>query len=172
MRDIVNIDFTTEFNKETAHKFIVELEQVFKESIPEDTEVCITIDSPGGVVSELFTMVNMVTFMKSKGFRFTTYNRGTAASCAAVLFSLGDKRITHPSGILIIHQISFGVKGCIDTVEKTVEYARKVNKKVFSILSKNFRYSRKKMIKNCEGVDWVLSAYEAECLGFTEVGVL
>ena len=164
------IEFKGEFDDYNLKKFSEKLENIVKqEENPKGCEITIDIDSPGGYVYILFDVLEYIDFMKKKGFKFITYNRALAASCASVLFSVGHTRITHPTAKLLIHQISFGTSGEISKIEEDVEEAKEVNNRLFRILSRNFNYNKKKMMNKCYGKDWILSASEAKKLKFTTV---
>lgn len=60
----------------------------------------VRIDSPGGDVYSCLTMINALKTVKN----LTTENMGIAASCAAVLFMLGDDRIAHSASQFLFHR--------------------------------------------------------------------
>lgn len=162
------VDFIGEFNEAMLISFAKNLENIVKgEAKPKGKIIRININSPGGYVSVLFDILSYIDFMKKKGFKFETYNMGLAASCASVLFAIGNNRITHPLGKLLIHQVSFGVSGELSEIEESVEEGRRVNSQLFDVLAKHLKYSKRKMLAHCQGEDWILNAQEAYNVRFT-----
>ena len=171
-RTEVRVNFRSDFDEESLAKFVSDMENIISKYTPKKTVIRININSRGGYVHCLMDMFELIDHMKKLGFKFITYNEGLAASCGSVLFAVGDRRVTHPTAKLLIHQISYGIQGEIETHKRQVEEAKELNDKLFTILSKSLRYPKRKMLAKCRGEDWILTAREASELGFTEIGIL
>lgn len=65
----------------------------------------VNINSPGG---NLYTGLAIHAALKSIPAKVTTVVQGIAMSAASVIFCAGDKRLVHPSSLLMLHGVSVG----------------------------------------------------------------
>ena len=95
----------------------------FKEVDP-DVPATINIDSPGGAVYAMQTMVAEMDRQKSAGRSIDTNVDGMAASSASVIFANGDKRtMTHGSRVLI-HNAHMMIVGNATFLERSAKVLR------------------------------------------------
>jgi len=162
-----------DFTESSCSRFCSELDEIYKK-INKGDELLITIDSNGGVVFGLLHIMNTLDLMKKKKkVRITTYNKKKAYSCGAVLFSAGQDRIIHPTADILVHQVSYGVRGPHHEIQRAVEEANEVNLKLFKIMSINTKIPIKKLLKRCETEDWVFDSKEAVDLKFaTDIDII
>lgn len=63
------------------------------------------IDSPGGLVDDVFPMMEQIKELKAYGSRITTECVNMCASGGALIFVLGDERIASKRSIFMFHEI-------------------------------------------------------------------
>ncbi len=163
---IFKLSMCEDFTDASCIRFCEELDTIYKKAQKGD-ELLITIDSNGGIVFGLLNIMNTLELLKKKKkVRITTYNKRKAYSCGAVLFSAGQDRIIHPTADILVHQVSYGVRGPHHEIQKAVEEANEINLKLFSIMSKNVKIPVKKLLSKCNEKDWVFNSEEAVQNGF------
>jgi ATP-dependent Clp protease, protease subunit len=104
--------------------------------------VHIIINSPGGSIVDLMSMLDQLDFMKDKGVCIKTYIHGRANSGAAVLASAGSKghRYVSPRSLVVLHQASLvgqSEKESVHNVHRQSENAKQQNQMMLDMLSVN-----------------------------------
>lgn len=94
------INFSKEFNKESMDAFLAEMHRL--EEAGED-EVTIIINSPGGCIDALKTMLDAIYLTRMK---VITVGSGMVASCAILLLMAGDERYAFKDADLMSHPFS------------------------------------------------------------------
>lgn len=136
------------------HKILHELRKAVEHDVLE-----IRIDSPGGFVSEGITVYN--TMRELFNGRSVTYLDSTGFSMGAMLFSLGDQRITYEDSSLMYHNYSSGYYGKGQELKSYVDFEDKHFDDFFSkkIVSQGFlsaeEYAQMKI-----GKDFWFDSYE------------
>ena len=73
------------------------------DSLPDDSELDVLIESPGGSVTAGLGMFNLLLMAKRRGIAVNTTGIGMVASMAASLFMVGDERILPSTSMFMVH---------------------------------------------------------------------
>jgi ATP-dependent protease ClpP protease subunit len=88
---------------------------------------------------------------------------------AGILLQAGDVRVMNAEAWLLVHEASFGAGGKLGEVEDTVEWVKKVSKRVKDIFAKRSNLSSSQIESRWRRKDWWIDADEALKLGFCDV---
>ena len=117
----------------------------------------IFIDSPGGDVTFMWTLINMIEASKTK---IITINYCTAYSAAAEILASGHARYGLKGSHDMVHSGSCAYVGQADQVESMKKYFDKVSKKTVDHLIARTKIDPK-AFKRRATVDWFMSEDEA-----------
>lgn len=127
----------------------------------------IYFNSPGGSVVPGMALFDTIRDL-TRTHHITTIALGYAASMAGILLQAGTERVMAPESWLLLHQGSMGAIGSMGEVEDTVEWGKKVGKRIVDIFYERSQKSgapkplTKKQIENrIERRDWWISSDEA-----------
>lgn len=159
----VYIRFGGDFTEEAAAKFCEELQQAEDHCIKSGQEVLpIIIDSYGGSVYALLSMIDMIDACKVK---IATVVEGKAMSCGAVLFTCGAEgyRFVAPHGTVMIHEVSSIAFGKNEEIKASSSESDRLNSKLLQIMAKNCGKKDtyfSDIIHEKKHADWFLDADE------------
>jgi len=121
--------FDEQASKEFSQHFML-AENTAQEIIP------IIIDSYGGQVYSLLSMVDVI---KSSKKKIATIIEGKAMSCGAILFSCGAEgyRFMGPYSTLMIHDVSAGNFGKIEEIKSSAAETERLNKIIYTLMAQN-----------------------------------
>jgi ATP-dependent Clp endopeptidase proteolytic subunit ClpP len=128
----------------------------------------IVFNSPGGNVIDGFALFDYILMLRSAGHHVTTTGLGMAASMAGILLQAGDKRVMGSEAWLLIHQGSFGAVGSVGEVEDTVEWVKRIQRRILAIFAARSNLSEAQIARRWHRKDWWLSSDEALKLGFID----
>lgn len=130
-------------------------------------EITIAISSVGGSVLAGNLIRDAITLSKAP---ITTVCHGLAASMAAVLFVLGDRRIIYKSSHLMIHDpLVRGLNGSAVTIAKEAENIMKLREEFAQLLAERSNKTTEEILEMTKQ-DCFLSAQESYDIGFaTEI---
>lgn len=117
----------------------------------------IFIDSPGGDVTFMWTIINM---MESSKTPIWTINYCTAYSAASEILASGHQRYALPGSHIMIHLGSCAYSGDVANVESTKKYFDALSKKTVDHLLKRTKIEPK-MFKKKTLTDWFIDEEEA-----------
>ena len=117
----------------------------------------IFIDSPGGDVTFMWSIINMIEISKTPVY---TINYCTAYSAAAEILASGHKRFALPGSHVMIHLGSCAYSGDAANVEATKKYFDSLSKKTVEHLLKRTKIEPK-MFKKKTLTDWFLDENDA-----------
>ena len=117
----------------------------------------IFIDSPGGDIVFMWSIINMIRISKTK---IITINYSTAFSAAAEILAAGHERWALPGSHVLLHNGSCQYGGQADQVEATKKYFDKMSKKTTDYLLSRTKIDPK-VFKKKAVVDWYLDENEA-----------
>lgn len=126
-----------------------------------DCDIEIVFNSPGGSVIDGMALYDFIQMLRRKGHKITTGTMGMAASMAGILLQAGDVRYIGKESYLLIHEISTGAIGKIGEIEDTVEFVKKIQKRVIQIFATRSNKSASYFEKHWRRKDWWLSSSEA-----------
>ena len=136
-----------EINDNVANTIIAQL--LYLESKDSKKDVCLYINSPGGVSQAGLAIVDTINLVKCP---VSTICIGLCASAAALILACGQKgkRYILPNSKVMIHQPWGGVKGQITEIEIYLKEGIKDRNTYASILSKVCNKSKEEVLKNIE----------------------
>ena len=149
------------FDDESAKKFHAAVAQAHNTG---QTVLPIVIDSYGG---EVYSLMSMISAVKSSEIPVATIIEGKAMSCGAVLFSFGEegRRFMDPNATLMIHDVSSMSWGKIEELKADTKEADRLNNIVYKMMAQNCGKSDdyfKKIVHKKGHSDWYLDADEAK----------
>lgn len=152
-----------------ADQYIGALEHWERRDPGED--ILITINSPGGSVTDGLALYDTIMRLRRKGHKVTTRGMGLVASMAAVLLQAGDHRIIDQRAKLMIHEGATTMRGSM-TVGEADDY-RAVHDMLLddiaTILTERSKLTKAQLKQKWRRKDWYLSAAEALKYGFADV---
>lgn len=145
---------------------IIQAQLLFLESVDNQKDIQIYINSPGGVVYAGLGIYDTMQFIKPD---VATICTGIAASMAAVLLCAGanGKRSALPHSRVMIHQPLGGVQGQASDIEITAREILKLKEELNQILTKHSGQSIEKIMKDSDRDYW-MRADEAKNYGMID----
>lgn len=125
--------------------------------VEERKPIKIFIDSPGGDVTFMWTIINMIEASKTK---VITINYCTAYSAASEILASGHERYALPGSHVMIHLGSCAYSGDVANVESTKKYFDALSKKTVDHLLQRTKIEPK-MFKKKTLTDWFLDEEDA-----------
>ena len=115
---------------------VVVAQLLFLESESADKDICLYINSPGGVVTSGLSIYDTMQFIKPD---VSTICIGQAASMGSLLLASGakGKRFSLPHSRVMIHQPSGGFQGQVSDIEIHANEVIKLKRKLNEIMSKH-----------------------------------
>ena len=124
----------------------------------------IFIDSPGGDVTFMWSIINLINISKTPVY---TINYCTSYSAAAEILAAGHKRFAFPGSHVMVHNGNASFCGQVDQVESMKKYFDNVIKKSTDHLLAKTKIDPKKLKKR--GVtDWFMDENEALANGIID----
>lgn len=156
-----------EFNEEAAKKFCSEMARAQNTGQP---IIPIVIDSYGG---QVYSLLRMIDAINASSIPVATIVEGKAMSCGVILASCGSKghRYIGGNATLMVHDVSSGSWGKNSEIQASAEETKRLNEKIYQILSDNTGNSVKwfhNKIMERGRADWFLTPDEAKELGFSD----
>src|SRR5574344_1805811 len=113
---------------------IIQAQLLFLESVDENKDIQIYLNSPGGYVQAGLGIYDTMQYIKPD---VATLGVGLAASMASILLSAGakGKRCALPHSRVMIHQPMGGTEGQATEMEIAVQEIKKLKKELYTILS-------------------------------------
>jgi len=149
------------FDEDSAKKFDQEI------AIAHNTGqkvIPVVIDSYGG---QVYSLMSMISAIKSSEIPVATIVEGKAMSCGAVLLTFGEDgmRFADPNATVMIHDVSSGMYGKIEELKADVKEAERLDEKIYTMMARNCGkkddYFKKKVF-NKKHADWFMGAEEAK----------
>ena len=115
---------------------VVVAQLLFLESENAEKDICLYINSPGGVVTSGLSIYDTMQFIKPD---VSTICIGQAASMGSLLLASGTKgkRFSLPHSRVMIHQPSGGFQGQVSDIEIHANEVIKLKRKLNEIMSKH-----------------------------------
>ncbi len=125
-----------------------------------DDDITLVIDSPGGDVTGIFTIVDTMLVLRS---RVNTRCVGMAASAAAVILAAGTgTRSASPNSRVLLHQPHGGVTGSAKDIEIQAREFAYLRQRVEEILSERTGQSIEKIREDTDRDYWLTAAAAKE----------
>lgn len=126
------------------------------------------INSPGGLVTDAMAIHDYLQAYKAKGGTVNTIGRGIVASAATyILMAGGENSALSENSWFMIHNVSGGVWGDVNTVESYANKMRQFNNSIVSFYAKATGMSEEEITKLMDKETW-MSAKEAREKGFVK----
>jgi len=147
------------FNEEAVKKFRGDMNMAVNSG---QSVVPIVIDSYGGQVYSLMSMVSMI---KACPVPVATIIQGKAMSCGIALATFGTEgmRYMDPDATAMIHEVSSGSWGKNEEIQADAKETERLNEKILTMMSRNCGHSDdyfSKIIHEKGHADWFLDSKE------------
>lgn len=155
---------------ETSANICIEQLTTWVRTCPSDKKCCINIifHSPGGVIVPGFALFDYIKYLQSEGHIVNTTALGMAASMAGILLQAGNERIMGREAWVLIHEASFLTAGKIGEVEDTVDWVKRIGKRILNIFASRSNMTARQIGAKWKRKDWWLSSEECLKLGFID----
>jgi len=155
------------FDEKSAKEFA---EDIAKAHNTGQSIIPVIIDSYGG---QVYSLMSMVASIKNSELPVATIVEGKAMSCGVVLFSCGTEgyRYITEDATLMIHDVSSMAWGKNSEIQASAEEVKRLNDKIYRILSTNSNKSEKwfnKQLNDKGRADWFIESTEAIDLGLAD----
>lgn len=150
----------------SANACIAQLAEWMRTKPGQDIEI--VFNSPGGSVIDGLALYDFIQTVKAAGHHVTTSTIGYAASMGGILLQAGDKRVMGKESFILIHEIAFGAGGKIGEIEDSVEFGKKMQKRLLAILAERSVLGPKAIGNRWRRKDWWLDSDEALKYGFVD----
>jgi len=128
-------------------------------------EITMFINSPGGSIYQLFSIIDTIKIIKSP---VRVIVMGIAASAAACLASAGKTRLITPTAQIMIHEVSAGAFGSMTEMKESVEQFSKLQETMISILAKNTGQTIETIKSAISKTDKYFDAQESVAFGLVD----
>ena len=165
-----NVYILGEFDESISENVVPNLVKRMKELADEDDpKIFFYINSPGGLVSELYNLLALIDIAKQQGIKIYTIVTGNAYSCASMLAIQGDHRAIYKYGRHLMH---LGEQGDAVQTFKQIDRCNKAAKEHFENIVKmyveNTNIPEKDVRKMLEDDCCYLNAEECKKLGLID----
>ena len=177
-----NIDSNIKTVELRSNPFIIRVNKFDEKSAKEFAEkmasahntgqsvIPVIIDSYGG---QVYSLMSMIASIKNSELPVATIVEGKAMSCGVILFSCGTEgyRYITEDATLMIHDVSSASWGKNSEIQASAEEVKRLNKKIYRILSENSNKSEKwfnKQLNEKGRADWFIESKEAIDLGLAD----
>lgn len=158
--------FYTPVVSHTVIKAMYELDAISRRRPGEP--ITIVFNSPGGVVTDGFTLYDFIRELSKRGHHVTTKCMGAAASMGAILMQAGDTRVMTPNAFMMVHEISGQNEGTIAEMKDTLAIVSRFQDKALNILTQRSNMTKRTLSTKWKKTDWYMDASEALKLGFID----
>ena len=131
-------------------------------------DITMIIDSPGGDIIAGFHLFDTILWLREEGHQVTTIANGMAASMGGILLQAGSTRIMTPQSSMLIHEAQFGAGGSFGQVEDQVDYVKKLQDRILTILAERSSLSKIQIRNRWKRKNWWIMSQEALELGFID----
>ena len=150
-----------DFNEESANEFS---EAVSLAHNTGQKVIPVIIDSYGG---EAYSLLSMISCIKSSNVPIATIVKGKAMSCGAILASFGEDglRFMDKDSVMMIHDVSAAAFGKVEELKTNARESERLNKKLYTMMARNCGKPDDyflKLIHDKGHADWFLEAEEAK----------
>lgn len=153
-----------EFNPILADSVTAQL--LFLESQDNEKDIYLYINSPGGMVSSMFSIFDTMNYIKPD---VCTLAYGDACSAGSFLLAAGckGKRFALPNSSIMIHELSGGHQGKFHDMKNSFEHTEKLYDKMANYYV-GFTGQKLEKIKEDMRIDYYMSAEEAKEYGLID----
>jgi len=151
---------------EDFNSTVIQAQLMFLNSVDENKDISIHVDSPGGSVIAGLKVLDIMDYISCD---VCTINTGMAASMGSVILGAGTKgkRSSLKHSKTMIHQSSGGAVGNIQDARIMMEEWEKYNKELFDLLGSYCGKSAKQVMEDASRDKW-LTATETKDYGLID----
>ncbi len=166
IEDLIDLPQTVTVNKFTEDSAKTFRDDFQKAEVTGQKIIPIIIDSYGG---EIYSLLSMIDVIKASKLPVATIVTGKAMSCGSILFSCGVEgyRFIGTNATVMIHEVSNCTYGKLKEIQVDVKEAERLNTLIFKILANNIGKEDdyfSKIIHDKNHADWYLDAKECQVL--------
>lgn len=143
---------------------IIQAQLLFLQSVDENADISMYINSPGGVVSAGLGIYDTMQLIKPQ---VNTICTGMAASMASVLLCAGHERSILPHAKVMIHQPLGGTQGQASDILIAAKEMEKCRRELCTLISKHTKQSFDKVFQDMDRDFW-LDAQESLDYGLVD----
>lgn len=158
--------FYTPVVSQTVIKAMYELDAISRRRPGQP--ITVVFNSPGGVVTDGFTLYDFLRELSKRGHHITTKCMGAAASMGAILMQAGDTRVMSPNAFMMVHEISGQNEGTLAEMKDTLAIVSRFQDKALAILTSRSTMGKQALKTKWKKTDWYMDAAEALKLGFID----
>jgi ATP-dependent protease ClpP protease subunit len=130
--------------------------------------ITIYLSTPGGSIFDSNALGAVIRQLQAKGTKFTIFGQGTVFSMGAVLLQYADERVLAKDAIFMIHSLSGGAHGQIESIMDTTEMWKGVNDRLLDILTERAHITKAALKKKVARKELFLDAAKAFEMGFCD----
>jgi ATP-dependent protease ClpP protease subunit len=131
--------------------------------------ITIYVNTPGGSIFDGNALGNVIRQIQVKtGAKFTIYGQGTVLSMGAILLQYADERVLARDAVFMIHNLSGGVQGQIESIMDTTEMWKGVNDRLLDVLTERATITKAALKKKVMRKELFLDAQKALEMGFCD----
>lgn len=136
----------------------------YKIPIEERTPIRIFIDTNGGSVQVMWSLINAI---KMSATPVYTIVYCMALSAGSYILAAGHKRFAFPGSTILVHSGGVGYQGTVEQVESAKKYYDRFDKMTNDFFVANTKVNIKEL-KRKGAVDWYMSAEDALSYGIVD----
>ena len=149
------------FDEESAKEFDSQISLAHNTG---QTIIPVIIDSYGG---QVYSLMSMISSIKSAALPVATIVEGKAMSCGAILFSFGSEshRYMSPDATVMIHDVSSMGWGKIEEIKASAVETDRLNQKIYTMMAKNCGHHQDyflDIVHDKGHADWFLESDECK----------
>jgi ATP-dependent Clp protease, protease subunit len=141
------------------------IEKILELDAENNDEITVFINSGGGNVTDMFAIIDTMNLVKSP---IRTVVMGQAASAAAVIASVGKKRLITKSSKFMIHEVWSGLFGSMTEMERNLKEIKDMQNRLIDVLVKATGQTKEKIEKDIKNNDKYLNAKQAKAYGLVD----
>jgi len=124
----------------------------------------VIIDSYGG---QVYSLMSMISSIKSASLPVATIVEGKAMSCGAILFSFGTEghRYMSPDATVMIHDVSSMGWGKVEEIKASATETDRLNQKIYTMMAENCGHHKDyflDIVHDKGHADWFLESDECK----------
>jgi ATP-dependent protease ClpP protease subunit len=156
-----NSEITCSEDENTVDPLVEDL-IAFHENAPLSTDLTLLLSSPGGSVTGGMSIISILQRMRTENRKVVIHVTGEACSMGNQILQVADWRSIEPSGILMLHEIAWGVEHASASSHKAEsEFWSKQQKVLMSLWTLRTGRPVEYYSQKTANKDWWLTAQEA-----------
>lgn len=130
--------------------------------------ITVYLNTPGGSIFDGNALGHTIDQLRAKGHKITIYGSGTVLSMGAVLLQYADERVLAKDSVFMVHSMSGGLSGSIESVVDATKMWEEVNDRLLTKLTERANISKQALKNKVKRKELFLTAEEALKMGFCD----